>query len=160
MEGRADVIVMALIGIILIVGVIYLIRNWLLDSSSTRGLVIPMNEYIPDHPAVDLLLSAGYEVLGGRVKIPLYFEVEEDSYQSRLFIDYVVSGANGGVYLVKMARHRKPLEWTGSGIRDQLLPYFLLYPDCSGILHLDVTKREVRLIEFDWDEEEWKGHDE
>ncbi|AJS57951.1 hypothetical protein [Paenibacillus sp. IHBB 10380] len=160
MEGRADIIVMALIGILLIVGVVYLIKNWLLNSSFTRGLEIPMNEYIPDHPAVELLHTAGYEVLGGRVKIPLYFEVDDDSYQSRLFIDYVVSGENGDVYLVKMARHRKPLEWTGSGIRDQLLPYFLFYPDCRGVLYLDVTNRDIRQIQFDWDEEEWQGKDE
>lgn len=159
MEGPSNVLVMALIGILLIVGVIYLIKNWLLNSS-TLGLEIPINEYIPHHPAVDLLSSAGYEVLGGRVKIPLYFEVGDDSYQSRLFIDYVVSGEEGEVYLVKVARNRKPLEWTGSGIRDQLLPYFLFYPDCSGVLYLDVTNRDIRHIHFDWDEEEWKGHDE
>lgn len=160
MGGRADLFIMAIMGILLIIGIVSLLKRWLENPTIRRGLNIPFNDYIPDHPAVDFLQSKGFEVMGGRIKIPLYFESEHEDYYSRLFIDYVVTNEEGAVYMVKMARKRMPLDWTGSGLRDRFLPYFLLYPDCAGVLYVDLHEREIRHIYFEWDEEEWNGYDE
>ncbi|MEC0089939.1 hypothetical protein [Paenibacillus macquariensis] len=159
MGGRADLFMMAVIGILLVIGIVSLLTRWFQKPVIDRSLNIPFNDYIPEHPAVDFLQSKGYEVMGGRVKIPLYFEVNHEDYFSRLFIDYVVSDEAGAVYLVKTAKKRLPLEWTGSSLRDRLLPYFLLYPDCAGVIYMDLNEREIRHIYFEWDEEEWNGYD-
>lgn len=159
MAGRGDLFIMAIMGILLIIGIISLLKKWLQNPVIGRNLSIPFSDYIPDHPAVELLQNNGFEVVGGRVKIPLYFEVDHEDYYSRLFIDYVATDDEGAVYLVKTARKRMPQEWTGSSLRDRLLPYFLLYPDCAGVLYVDVNEVEIRRIYFEWDEEEWNGHE-
>ncbi|MNP64601.1 hypothetical protein D3C76_1601090 [compost metagenome] len=74
-----------------------------------------------------------------------------------MFIDYVALDEDGAIYLVKTARKRMPLEWTGSSLRDRLLPFFLLYPDCAGMLYVDIYEAEIRQIHFEWDEEEYIG---
>ncbi|WP_438351399.1 hypothetical protein ACP8HI_12550 [Paenibacillus sp. FA6] len=160
MGEKTDLFVMIVIGIVLMMGVVILAKNWIQDPTIDHRLKIPFNEYIPEHPAVDLMRSKGYEVIGGRVKIPLYFEVDQEEYFSRLFIDYVALNEEGAVYLVKTARKRLPLEWTGSSLRDRLLPYFLLYPDSAGVLYVNINEEEVREIYFDWDEEEYIGENE
>lgn len=159
MEGRADLLVMVLIGVLLIIWIAYGLRSWLFNPLPARVPEMPINEQIHDHPAVDLLEEAGYEVIGGKIKIPLLFEADGEEYHSRLFIDYVVRDDDEVLYLVKVARRRLPLEWTGSGLRDRLLPYFLLYPGSGGVLFVDADEGEIRRIHFDWDEEDWNGYD-
>jgi hypothetical protein len=155
--GKADLLLMTIIGTLMLIGVINLVKNWIQNPVLDRSLQIPFNDYIPEHPAVDLLRRNGYEVIGGRVKIPLYFEVDQEEYFSRLFIDYVALSEEGSVYLVKTARKRLPLELTGSSLRDTLLPFFLLYPNCAGVLYVDTREEEIRQILFEWDEEEYIG---
>ena len=52
------------------------------------------------------------------------------------------------VYLVKVAKERKPLEMTGSAVRDMLLPYTLIYPEARGILYVDMTVNKIKKITF------------
>ncbi|MDR0267033.1 hypothetical protein [Paenibacillus sp.] len=160
MEQRADGLVMLLIGLLLLVWIVYGIRSWLFKPLPARVPDMPINEEIPDHPAVDMLEKSGYEVLGGKIKIPLLFDVDGEDFHSRLFIDFLARSSEGIIYLVKVARSRLPMDWTGSSIRDRLLPYFLLYPGCGGVLYVDVENDEVACIRFDWDEEDWNGYDE
>ncbi|AOZ91449.1 hypothetical protein [Paenibacillus crassostreae] len=157
MEGKSDFFVMAIIGLLMVIGIFNLIKYWIQNPSLKHELNIPFNEYILEHPAVDLLQRKGYEVVGGKVKIPLYFEADQEEFYSRLFIDYVALNEDGDIYLVKIARQRMPLEWTGSSLRDRLLPLFLLYPDCAGVLYVDVYEEVIKQIHFEWDEEEYIG---
>lgn len=160
MEERSDLLVMLLIGLLLLIWIAYGIRNWLFKPMPARVPEMPINEEIPDHPAVYMLERAGYEVLGGKIKVPLYFEVDGEDFYSRLFIDMIVRNEENTLYLVKIARSRLPMDWTGSSIRDRLLPYFLLYPGCGGVVYVDVENDEVACIHFDWDEEDTFGYDE
>lgn len=84
---------------------------------------IPINERIPDHPAIGMLEEEGYDVVGGKVKINLSFETGQRPIHSRLFVDYVASDDSGELYMVKVSRDRMPVDWTGSGIRDRLMPF-------------------------------------
>ncbi|MHA0855553.1 hypothetical protein [Paenibacillus sp. CMAA1364] len=152
-----DALVMAIVSIVLIVGVVILVKNWLSNTTLDDRLKIPFNDYIPEHPALDVMRNNGYDVVGGRIKIPLYFEVDQEEFFSRVFIDYVALNEEGAVYMVKIARKRLPLEWTGSSLRDHLLTLFLLYPDAAGVLYVDVYEERIRRIHFDWDEEELIG---
>lgn len=155
MAGNSDKAVMILIGVALSIWIIYQIYIWLQSSpQSFMNDSIPINKEITNHPAIDLLETAGYEVIGGKLKIPLSFTVDGTVLYSRLFIDYVASTAEGVMYLVMLERPRKQLEWTGSGIRDSVLPYLLLYPECGGMLYVNVSTGKVSVIKLGKDDGE------
>ncbi|SET57049.1 hypothetical protein [Paenibacillus sp. NFR01] len=154
--ASSDKAVVALIGVAIAMFVIYRIYIWL--QSSPRSFLVervPINPEIQPHPAVDLLEKAGYEVLGGKLKIPLAFQVNGSALYSRLFIDYVAGKEDADdLYLVILSRPRKTMEFTGSSVRDLLLPYLLIYPNCSGVLYVDTAVSAVHVIRFGKDDGE------
>ncbi|WDQ31809.1 hypothetical protein PTQ21_26005 [Paenibacillus marchantiae] len=118
-----------------------------------------LNLEIQDSPAVDLLEAEGYEVIGGKMKIPLAFEADESVYFSRLFIDYVAE-RDDERYLVKTSRRRQPLELTGPSLRDRFLYYLLLYPSCEGLLYVDLEESDIKVIRLmDYQEDVYDGDD-
>ncbi|MNN36833.1 hypothetical protein D3C81_1507450 [compost metagenome] len=88
------------------------------------------------------------------MKIPLDFNVDGSSMYSRLFIDYVASKEEDSFYLVILSRPRKELEFTGSALRDALLPYLLIYPDCSGVLYVNTVSSAIHVISLGRDDGE------
>ncbi|MCA1295874.1 hypothetical protein LBW89_22980 [Paenibacillus sp. alder61] len=129
-------------------------RSWVRKPYPLRsGIGFIMNEEIMEHPAVDLLEAAGYEVVSDKLKVPLAFKVDGSILHSRLFIDYIAT-KGGEFYLVRTARERMPLEWTGSGLRKELLSYLLLYPDCAGVIYLDADQGMLKEITLIADDEE------
>ncbi|MFE5322889.1 hypothetical protein ACFQ88_29865 [Paenibacillus sp. NPDC056579] len=118
----------------------------------------PLPEYteVPEDDATRLLEAEGYTVTGSKQRVPLHITVDgEAELQSRLFIDYFAE-RDGLYYAVKLAKERKPLEMTGSAVRDHLLIYQLLYPQTAGVLYLDLQQNKVQCIVFHVDLE----HDE
>lgn len=158
MSERYDWLIMILLGVVIALLVGYRLNRWLMSPTPDRLPGIPINERIPDHPVIGLFEQEGYEVVGGKVKINISFETDRKPLFSRLFIDYVASDDSGELYMVKLARDRKPVEWTGSGIRNQLMPFLLLYPECAGLLYID--SNQIHRISMDWSDEEWTGQDE
>ncbi|MFE4711071.1 MULTISPECIES: hypothetical protein [Paenibacillus] len=155
MAGSSDKIVMTVIGIAVAIGLLYRLYVWL--EGSPRSLIkdkIPINKDILPHPAIDYLEEAGYEVIGGKLKIPLSFRVNGAAMYSRIFIDYVAAKEDGSFYMVILARPRKPLDFTGSGLRDYLLPYLLIYPECSGVLYVNMAAAAIHVIELGKDDGE------
>lgn len=129
-------------------------RSWVRKPFSLRsGIGFEMNEEILEHPAVDMLEQAGYEVVSDKLKVPLTFRVDGELLHSRLFIDYIAV-KNGEFYLVRTARERLPIEWTGSGLRRELLPFLLLYPECAGVLYVDPEQGELKEISLTTEEDE------
>ncbi|MNJ03206.1 hypothetical protein D3C73_1634380 [compost metagenome] len=53
-----------------------------------------------------------------------------------------------------LSRPRKALELTGSGLRDALLPYLLIYPDCSGVLYVNTATSVIHEIKLGKDDGE------
>jgi len=155
MAGNSDKAVWMLIGAALSIWLVYRIYVWL--QSSPRSFMkdtIPINTEILPHPALGLLEAAGYEVIGGKLRVPLSFLVDGNAMFSRLYIDYIASADDGTPYLVMLERPRKQLEWTGSGIRDSLLPYLLLYPECGGVLYVNTLTSKVSRITLGKDDGE------
>lgn len=153
--ASSDKAVVALMGLAAAIFIIYRIYIWL--QSSTHSFIrdrVPINKVIQPHPSIGLLEDAGYEVVGGKLKIPLSFQVNGAPIYSRMFIDYVACRDEERFYLVILSRPRKELEFTGSGIRDTLLPYLLIYPDCSGVLYVDTVNSRLHVIEFGKDDGE------
>jgi len=155
MGGFSDAMLMLLIAAIGLYFGYRGFRSWVRKPYPLRsGIGFIMNEEIMEHPAVDLLEAAGYEVVSDKLKVPLAFKVDGNILHSRLFIDYIAT-KGGEFYLVRTARERMPLEWTGSGLRKELLPYLLLYPDCAGVIYLDADQgmlKEITLIADDGEE--------
>jgi hypothetical protein len=40
------------------------------------------------------------------------------------------------------------LEWTASGLRERLLVYALLFPDCEGIIVANLQDKLLRTVRF------------
>lgn len=159
MSESYDWLLMILLGIIILLLIGYQLNRWLMSPEPDHLPGVPINERIPDHPAIALLEQEGYEVVGGKVKINLTFDTDERPIHSRLFIDYIASGENGELYLVKLARERLPVDWTGAGIRDRLMPFLLLYPECEGLLYVDTHAHSVHRLNMEWSDEQWAGNE-
>lgn len=153
--ASSDKAVVALIGLAAAIFIIYRMYIWL--QASPRSFMkdrVPINKVIQPHPSIGLLEEAGYEVIGGKLKIPLSFQADGAMVYSRLFIDYVASKEEEHFYLVILSRPRKSLEFTGSGLRDSLLPYLLIYPDCSGVLYVDTVNSAIHVVKLGKDDGE------
>jgi len=125
------------------------IRRWWLRPQERR--LMPRIAYadVQRDEAVELLEGAGFDVLAAKQRIPVYITVNEsdEPLESRLYIDYIAS-KNDQLYVVKVAKERRPLDMTGSAVRDLLLPYHLLFPDATGLLYVDMGQHKIRKISF------------
>jgi hypothetical protein len=141
-------VVVLVLGVFLVWGGV-LFRHWF-ENPPKKRIQAPQGE--PDfepNEVTELLEGAGFDVLAAKARVPIVMTLNDrEQYQSRLYIDYFAE-KNDELYLVKVARDRKPLEMTGSGIRDALLPYYLLYPDASGVLYVDMNARKIKKFTFD-----------
>ncbi|OAX47629.1 hypothetical protein [Paenibacillus sp. AD87] len=159
MDGQYDTIVIGVLAVCLILWLFSGFRNWVNRPIPVNLSGMQLNLEIQDSPAVDLLEAEGYEVIGGKMKIPLAFEADESVYFSRLFIDYVAE-RDEERYLVKTSRRRQPLELTGPSLRDRFLYYLLLYPGCEGLLYVDLEESDIKVIRLmDYQEDVYDGDD-
>ena len=114
---------------------------------NTKLLLSKAEEVREDDVNVQFLEKAGYEVTHGKYRVPLMIDLDGTTLQSRLFID-LIAEKDGKHYIVKTARERMPIDWTGSGVRDRLLVYALLMPNCEGVLFVDHKESIIRTITF------------
>lgn len=151
MNGHSDEVVMIGIIVIIVLWAYFGLRRWLHSPIQPKYSSVPINPDIQDSVAAQLLEREGYEIIGGKVRIPFYFLVNDIQLDSRLFVDYVAKHGKT-CFVVKIARDRAPIDWTGSGVRNRLLPYFLLYSDCDGILYVDEKEQKIHKIHFQLEE--------
>lgn len=95
----------------------------------------------------DLLREAGFDVVTGKEKIELSISVDEENYESRLYIDYIVKSGES-LYLVIVAKDRKLIRMYGPSLRDAFLSYYLLYRP-EAILYVNREKGSIKVIDFD-----------
>ncbi|MEX2462017.1 MAG: hypothetical protein WD469_12125 [Paenibacillaceae bacterium] len=147
MQAGDQLVLLLIIGIIGIVAFIVL-RSRLQTRYSPKWIPEPDDE-IPVTEAVVLLENAGYEVMTTKRKIPIRILVnDEEELFSRYFVDHFAQSGEKW-YIVKIARSRHPFEMRGSSIRDQLLPYQLIYLEAAGILYVDVSLQKIVKIQFE-----------
>jgi hypothetical protein len=111
------------------------------SKNISEGTHVEMKGEVPE-----LLRQNGYEVIRSKEKTELTITVDNEKYESRLYIDYVAR-ADKNWYIVIVARDRKPLRISGPALRDALLSYYLLYKP-HGILYVQQEKRRVKVIDF------------
>ncbi|SFB19998.1 hypothetical protein SAMN05216312_104392 [Cohnella sp. OV330] len=124
-------------------------RHWLHEPPSSR-LRRLARDGAPDEDdeAAALLREHGYEALSGKHRIPLGVSVDDGPYEAtRLYFDYIASKEER-YYLVKLERPRQPMDWTASGIRERLLVYALLFPECEGVIVADMRDRSLKTVKF------------
>ena len=88
------------------------IRPLVLDSQQ------PVQGEIPDW-----LEREGYEVVAAKQRLPLWIQVGENQYESRLYADYVALEGEEA-YVVILAKAKKTLRLSGAAIRDRFLGMF------------------------------------
>ncbi|WP_274651741.1 hypothetical protein [Paenibacillus humicola] len=123
--------------------------RWLHEPPGMRSklLLSEAEKVREDDENVRFLEQAGFEVTHGKYRVPITIDLDGEELQSRLFID-LIAEKDGKHYIVKTARDRMPIDWTGSGVRDRLLVYALLLPECEGVLFVDQKERTIRTIVF------------
>lgn len=122
--------------------------RWLHQPISVNRLTLGKGgELTEDDENILFLERSGYEVLSGKHRVPIRIDLDGQSLNSRLYIDYIAE-QDGKMYIVKTARERMPMDWTGSGVRDRLLVYSLLLPECTGVLFVDAKEQIIRQIIF------------
>jgi hypothetical protein len=137
----------SIIIIIIIIVVFYWFRRWLYSPTQVK-LPIPSSGRVPEGKAVDYMTEEGYMVIEGKHKMSIHIYMDEQEMHSSYYADYFVQ-QDESVYAVKLAKERMPISLTGSGIRDKLLPYYLLYEGITGVLYVDLEKRTIHKIRFE-----------
>lgn len=147
-----DTIVLIIIVLALVIWIGFRLKKWL-DRPW-----MPFNPYVmqadpPKKDVVHLLEKHGYDVVCGKYKVDLRMDVSGKKLQSRLFIDGIARDEDG-TYILKRSNDRKPIDWTGAGVRDAFLPIYAFHLPyrISGVLYIDMSSDHVRKITFDWDE--------
>jgi len=122
--------------------------HWLHEPPGVKLRRMAQNGVVPEDETAALLRDNGFEVLSGKHRIPLSVIVDGAPAQAtRLFFDYLAEKEDK-YYLVKLERARQPTDWTASGLRERLLVYALLFPDCDGIVVADPKDKFVRTVRF------------
>jgi hypothetical protein len=147
MRSGDQLVLLLIIGIIGI-GLFIALRRWLNAVASPKWELTPDDE-IPVTEAVALLENAGYEVMTMKRKISIKMIVDEqEELFSRYYVDHFAQ-CGSEWFVVKVARSRKPLEMTGSSMRDQLLPYQLIYIEAAGVLYVDISLQKIVKVQFE-----------
>ncbi|QHT60450.1 hypothetical protein GXP70_11245 [Paenibacillus lycopersici] len=149
MGNFGDWLVMIAAGGLLLYWIYRAFYRWLHEPPglNTKLLLSEAEAVKEDDANVQFLERAGYEVTHGKYRVPLTIDLDGTMLQSRLFID-LIAEKDGKHYIVKTARERMPIDWTGSGVRDRLLVYALLLPNCEGVLFVDQKEAVIRTITF------------
>ncbi|MCG7406316.1 DNA-binding protein [Paenibacillus sp. ACRRX] len=145
---RGDYAVLWFIIIGLVVWGVFASRRALFRSEPMEQIYLS-DHYVHDDETERLLEQEGYEIVGGKFSVPIRIRVDEhEELSSRLWVDLIVR-QNEDWYVVRCARERMQLDWTASGIRKLWTTYFLAFPDCAGVVIVDMAERSVRVIRMD-----------
>ncbi|MCS1350792.1 hypothetical protein [Mechercharimyces sp. CAU 1602] len=128
---------------LLMIGVIYFMITYVFRSPSPYGTV--KDEEITG-PVPKWLNEEGYTVIAEKERTPVWIQIGDDTFESRLYTDYLATRSNQ-LYVVVVAKRRKPLRYTGAALRDYFLPHYLAYKP-AGILYLDMEKQQIEEIRF------------
>lgn len=150
MDKYGDWFIMAIAGILLAIWLYGAFYRWLHAPANLNRVKLGKGGTIADDDEnVELLEGSGYRVVSGKHVIPIPIELNDAPLGkgARMYIDYMAE-KDELTYIVKTARDRMPMDWTASGVRDRLLVYALLLPDCDGVLFVDAQEKTIRKITF------------
>lgn len=94
-----------------------------------------------------LLAAHGYEVVAGKQRVPVSVSIGDQTFDSRLYVDYIARRQKD-IFLVIVAKSRKPLRLSGAAVRDRFLAHFLAFQP-EGILYVEPDKGSIKPIYFE-----------
>lgn len=150
MGKYGDWFIMAVAGLLLVIWLYGAFYRWLHAPAAVNRVKLGKGGAIDDDDVnVALLESHGYKVVSGKHVVPIPVELDDKPLGkgTRIYIDYIAE-IDELTYIVKTARERMPMDWTASGLRERLLVYALLLPDCAGILYVDANEKTIRKVTF------------
>ncbi|MGO4697585.1 hypothetical protein AB4Z50_25200 [Paenibacillus sp. 2TAB26] len=150
MGTYGDWAIMLIAGCLFVLWLFRVFHRWLHEPASVSRLTLGKGGTLSvDDENILLLEQAGYEVTSGKHLVPIPIKLDDVPLGkgSRLYIDYIAE-MNNCTYIVKTARDRMPIDWSPSGVRDRLLVYSLLLPECDGILFVDAREKLIRKVTF------------
>jgi hypothetical protein len=150
MQGYGEWFIMLFAGVLLLIWLYRAFYRWLHEPAVMNRAKLGKGGTIAANDAnAALLVREGYDVVSGKHVIPIGIDLDGSPLEpgSRLYIDYIAE-RDGHTYIVKTARDRMPIDWSASGVRDRLLVYSLLLPQCDGVLYIDAKEGRIRKIEF------------
>ena len=118
----------------------------LLAVNKKKSLLSFASEVPKSGHALALLHDNGYQVISGKVRVPLEIKHGEKNYQSRIIIDFIAR-KNEEIYVVKIKNKRKPERLSAANLRDEYLKLQLLF-SADGVLYLDLEKGEINDVQF------------
>ncbi len=148
LDRLGDWVIMLVAAGIMVWWVLRRFDRWLHEPPGSRLRKLASAGGVEHDDIVQLLLDGGYEVLSGKHRIPLGVSLDDGPVMpTRLYFDYLAF-KDDKYYLVKLERARQPMEWTASGLRERLLVYALLFPDCEGIIIVLAHERQLKIVRF------------
>lgn len=100
-----------------------------------------------EREAIYLLKKNGFNVIGIQVKRNIMTYIDGKPYSGYVKVDFLAQ-KNRKKYVVEVKTGQQTRA-TQSLVRRQLLEYFLVY-NPQGILLLDMERKKIQTIEFDW----------
>ncbi|TFE29904.1 hypothetical protein [Cohnella luojiensis] len=148
MDRFGDWIIMLAAAGIMIWWVLRRFDRWLHEPPGSRLRKLATAGGVDQDDNVQLLQEQGYEVLSGKHRIPLGVALDDGPVMpTRLYFDYLAF-KDDKYFLVKLERSRQPMEWTASGLRERLLAYALLFPECEGIVIVLAQEQQLKIVRF------------
>ncbi|MFS1512231.1 hypothetical protein VQL36_07350 [Chengkuizengella sp. SCS-71B] len=148
MPHEKDLLVLLLIVISVLVWFFFLVRKWFKTAMRSN---IPLHEASePKGKAISILERYGYDVIAGKLVVPIQINMDGADFSSRFYIDYIATKDNKD-YIVLLAKHRQEINWkAGSSIRDHFFNYAILYDKIEGIIYVDLSNNTIKKIIFQW----------
>ncbi|WP_373230472.1 hypothetical protein [Cohnella sp.] len=148
MERFGDWVIMLAAASLMVWWVFKRFGRWLHEPPGSRLRKLARAGGVIQDDNVALLQTKGYEVLSGKHRVTLGVELDDGpTMPTRLYFDYLAKKEDK-YYLVKLERARQPLDWTASGLRESLLVYALLFPDCEGIMIVTLRDQQLKIVRF------------
>ncbi|MFC4599184.1 hypothetical protein [Cohnella hongkongensis] len=148
MGSVGDWVIMLIAAAIMVWWVIRRLDRWLHEPPDARLRKLAAAGGVEEDEHVALLREHGFQALSGKHRISLGVSVDNGPVMpTRLYFDYLAV-KDHQYYLVKLERARQPLEWTPSALRERLLVYALLFPDCYGIVIVPAQERQIKIVRF------------
>ncbi|UHA76206.1 DNA-binding protein [Paenibacillus sp. 481] len=139
--------VLILIGVS--IWVYYGVRQYFKEPEPMENVYLS-DRFPQDDDVIAMIEQAGYEIIGGKYFVPLSFSVDHHGAEAnRLWIDMIVR-REGSWYPVRIIRERMHIEWSASGMRKHWSAYFAIYPDCDGIIIVDMVEQRLRVVRMEW----------
>lgn len=123
-------------------------RSNLLGKSN--GYPFEITKKYESNEITRLLETNHYEILTSKKSFPIRMRIDQEELRSRYFVDYFVR-KDEKWFLVKVENQRRPFDWTGSSVRNHLLPYLLHFPNAAGLIVVRLQWKDLKIITFEND---------